>query len=369
MSPGLIRAKALIKKEMKAVLRDPQSRRMLIGPVILQLVLFPAAATREVKNNTLAVFDEDGGAVSAEILQRLTQTPAFSRVVRVGSDAEARELIDRQDAIAVLRFGPRFSASVAEGNPEPVQALLDGRRSSAAQVAASYVGEVLAGIPLRQRSSAPETSGLAIRHWFNPNLEYFRFIVPSLVAIITTLSALIVTAMSVSREREQGTLEQLLVSPLTPSLIFFGKAVPALFIAAAQATIILCGGVFIYAIPFQGSLALLYLCMIAYVAALAGVGLLISSFSATQQQAFLGTFCFVMPAILISGYISPVDNMPRWLQIVAQANPLLHFIVIVKGLFLKAAPFPEFASHVGALLIIACLSTAVALAVFRRRLA
>ncbi len=368
MSPGFIRAKALIKKEMRAVLRDPQSRRLLIGPVILQLVLFPAAATREVKNNVLAVYDEDGGAVTAEITQRLTQTPAFSKVVRVGSDEEARAIIERQDAIAVLRFGPRFSAAVAEGRPEPVQAVLDGRRSSAAQIAVGYVGEVLSGIPLKQ-TQATLSGGLAVRHWFNPNLEYFRFIVPSLVAIITTLSALIVTAMSVSREREQGTLEQLLVSPLTPPLIFFGKAVPALFIAAAQATIILAGGVLVYGIPFQGALGLLYLCMIAYVAALAGIGLLISSFAATQQQAFLATFCFVMPAVLISGYISPVDNMPGWLQSVAQGNPLLHFIVIVKALYLKAAPFDEFAGHVGALVVIACTTTAVALLVFRRRLA
>ncbi|HSI02938.1 MAG: ABC transporter permease [Myxococcota bacterium] len=369
MSPGFIRAKALIKKELRAVLRDPQSRRMLIGPVILQLVLFPAAATREVKNNVVAIYDEDGGAVTAEITQRLTQTPAFSKVVRVGSDQEARAIIERQDAIAVLRFGPRFSAAVAEGRPEPVQAVLDGRRSSAAQIAVGYVGEVLAGIPLKQTQASASGGGLFVRHWFNPNLEYFRFIVPSLVAIITTLSALIVTAMSVSREREQGTLEQLLVSPLTPSLIFFGKAVPALFIAAAQATIILSGGVFIYGIPFQGALGLLYLCMVAYVAALAGIGLLISSFASTQQQAFLGTFCFVMPAILISGYISPVDNMPSWLRTVAQGNPLLHFIVIVKGLYLKAAPFSDLVGHVGALMLIACVTTAAALLVFRRRLA
>lgn len=368
MSPGLIRARALIKKELRAVLRDPQSRRILIVPVVLQLVLFPNAATREVKNNTLVVHDEDGGAASAEIIQRLTHTPAFSRVVRVVSDGEARRLIERQDAIAILHFGPRFSASIAEGHPEPAQAILDGRRSSAAQIVVAYIGEVLAGVPL-DRTTVHETAGLVIRNWFNPNLEYFRFIVPSLVAIITTLSALIVTAMSVSREREQGTLEQLLVSPLTPPLIFLGKAAPALIIAAIQASIILAGGVFIYGIPFQGSLATLYGCMIAYVAALAGIGLLISSFASTQQQSFLATFCFVMPAILVSGYISPLDNMPGWLQVLAQGNPLVHFIVIVKALYLKAAPFSDFAGHVGALIIIAVTTTSVALLVFRRRLA
>lgn len=368
MNAGLIRARALVTKELRTVLRDSQSRRLLIAPVIVQLVLFPSAATLEVKNNALAIFDEDGGALTQEIIQRLTHTPAFSKVIKVGSDAQARDELEHQNVVAVLRFGPRFSADALRGQPQPIQALLDGRKSNATQIALGYVTQVVQDVPITA-SIGTAPSPMTVRHWYNPNLDYYRFIIPSLVAIITTISALVVTAMSVTREREQGTLDQLLVSPLTPSLIFFGKAAPAIIIAMVQGTIILCGGVLIYGVQFQGSLPLLYASMIAYIAALAGIGLMISSFCSTQQQAFLGVFTFIMPGILLSGYVTPVDNMPRWLQTLTQGNPLTHFIVIVRGLYLKAMEFHDFALHVAALAAIAFVTTSVALIVFRRRLA
>ncbi len=371
MSPSLIRLSALILKELQAIVGDKLSLRMLIIPVILQLVLFPFAATLEIKNNTLAIFDEDGGATTHEIVQRLTQTPAFSRIISVHSEREMTAVIDNQEALAVLRFSPSFSQSVKLGKPEPIQMVLDGRRSNSGQIAVSYVQQVLAGVQASaQVSSAPVASrgGLAVRHWYNINLEYFRFIVPSLVAMITTISALIVTAMSVAREREEGTLDQLLVSPLTPSYIFVGKAVPALVVACAQASVILAAGVFIYGIPFQGSLLLLYACMTAYVAALVGVGLFISSLCTTQQQAFLGVFFFVMPAVVLSGYVTPVDNMPPWLETLTWANPVRHFIEITKGIYLKGAVFADISAYVAALAVIGLVTATSALVVFNRRL-
>ncbi len=369
MSPTMIRLVALVRKELWAIVGDAQSLRLLIIPVILQLVVFPFAATLEVKNNTLAYYDEDGGATSAEIIQRLTQTPAFTRVIQLHGDRAITRSLDRQEALLVLRFGPGFSRSVAGGHPDPIQVLLDGRRSNSAQIAASYVQQVIGQVPLSVGVEDAPDRGPLVRHWYNPNLKYYWFIVPCLVAIITTISALIVTAMSVAREREEGTLEQLLVSPLTPSLIFIGKAAPALVVAVVQATIILVGGVFGYGIAFQGSLFLLYGCMITYVGALVGIGLFISSLCSTQQQAFLGVFLFVMPAILLSGYISPVDNMPHWLQVVTLANPIRHFIVITKGIFLKGAVFGDVATNVLALVLIGIVTSTVALVVFRRRLA
>ncbi len=366
MNATLIRLRALILKELQAVLGDKQSLRLLIMPVILQLLVFPFAATLEVKNNSIAVFDQDHGATSNEMIQRLRQTAAFTEIVQVHSEEEARDLVDRQTVLLVLRFGPQFSKSVKQGSPEPIQAVLDGRRSNSAQIALAYVQQIVGGVPLD--TQAVPSAGLVVRNWYNPNLEYFRFIVPSLVAMITTLSALIVTAMSVAREREQGTLDQLLVSPLTPSMIFVGKAVPALIVAVIQATIIIAGGVFGYGIAFQGSLPLLYGCMVAYVAALVGVGLFISSVCATQQQAFLGVFFFVMPAILLSGYVTPVDNMPHWLQVATWANPVRHFVEITKGIYLKDAQFADFSANVWALLCIAAVTGVTALGVFKRRL-
>jgi len=216
--------------------------------------------------------------------------------------------------------------------------------------------------PTRQ----PTPVQLVFRHWFNPNLDYVRHIVPSLVAIITTVSALIVTALSVAREKEQGTFDQLLVSPLTPGMLMVGKTLPALLIAMTQASIILLAGIIVYHIPFVGSFALLYVSMVFYILALAGFGLLISSICATQQQSFLGTFCFIMPTILLSGFVSPVENMPLALQYLDWLNPLKHFIVIVKGVFLKDLSLALMLANLWPLMAIATGTLGAALWRFHR---
>lgn len=300
----LFRIATLIVKELQALLRDRQSRTLLIVPVLLQLAIFPFAATLEVKNNTLAIFNQDAGAESIELIERLSRAQAFTHMLYLYSEDELRRTVDRQDALVVLRFSPEFSRSLALGQSARIQAILDGRRSNSAQIALGYVRQILQNyLDARNRSQARVArSELVVRHWFNPNLDYVRHIVPSLVAIITTISTLVVTSLSVAREREQGTFDQLLVSPLTPGMIMVGKSVPALIVAASQATIILSAGVFIYRIPFQGALVLLYGSMFFYILALAGFGLLISSICATQQQAFLGVFSFMMPAVLLSGF-------------------------------------------------------------------
>jgi drug efflux transport system permease protein len=360
----------LVVKELRALLRDRQSRVLLIAPVVLQLAIFPFASTLEVKNNSLGVFNQDSGADSAELIQRLTQAGAFTELVYLHSEQELRRAIDLQQVLLVLRLAPDFSRELASGTAPPLQAILDGRRSNSAQIALGYVRQIL-GDFMDDRNRAlgkVPRSELVVRHWFNPNLDYVRHIIPSLVAIITTISTLIVTSLSVAREREHGTFDQLLVSPLTPGMIMIGKSVPALIVATTQATIILSAGVFVYRIPFQGSLALLYGSMFFYILALAGFGLLISSICSTQQQAFLGVFSFVMPAILLSGFPSPVENMPPWLQYLDWLNPLRHFIVIVKGVFLKDIGVSELLHPLWPLVLIACLTLASADWMFRRRL-
>lgn len=367
MNATAIRLVALIKKELLAILGDTQSLRLLIIPVVLQLLLFPFAATLEVKNNTIAVLNEDGGPLTTEVLQRLSQTVAFDKVILLSSERKMREVIDRQDALIALRFGPNFSQRARLGDPEPVQAIVDGRRSNSGQIAASYVQSVLSQVPVAGALSVRPAT-ISVRHWYNPNLDYYRFILPSLVAMITTLSALMVTAMSVAREREQGTLDQLLVSPLTPWMIFVGKAMPALIVAVIQATIILLGSIYGYGVEFQGSLPLLYACMVPYVFALVGIGLFISTLCSTQQQAFLGVFLFVMPGILLSGYVSPINNMPPLLQTLTWANPIRHFIVIAKGIYLKGAILSDLHDSLLALCVIAIVTGGISLALFHKRL-
>ena len=360
---------ALVRKELQILLADPQSRKLVIVPVLLQLVLFPLAATLEVRNNTLAVLDEDGGAAAVELTRRFAMAEAFTEVLTLRGAGRMAEVIDSQRAIAVVRFGPDFSRRAALGEAAPMQIILDGRRSNSSQIAASYIQDITSWY-FNERAAgdglAPD-SELAVRHRYNPNLEYRWFILPSLVAIILTVSALILTALSMAREREHGTLEQLLVSPLTPEMIMVGKASAVLLVGASQASVIIAAAVFVYGVPLSGSLALLYGSAVFYFAALAGVGFFISALCSTQQQAFLGSFAFIMPAILLSGYASPVENMPGWLQTATLANPIRHFMVITKGVFLKDASAAFVLENTLPLVVIAAFTLSAAVLIFRRR--
>ena len=360
--------RTLIVKELRAVLRDRQSRALLFAPVILQSLLFPLAATLEVKNAALAVYDRDGGAQAVELVQRVARIGAFTSLKMVHDEASLRRLIDEQQALLAVVVPQDFSRQVESGRSASLQAILDGRRSNAAQIAFGYVQRVVESYGASLQPNPPADS-VVVRHWYNPNLEYRWFIIPTLVAITTTLGALIVTGLSLAREREQGTLDQLLVTPLTPALVMLGKGIPAVLIAIVQGTMILLVGALVYRVPFSGSLLLLYGALVFYALALVGFGLLISSVSATQQQAFLGVFAFMMPSILLSGYIAPIENMPTWLQPITWIDPLRHFIVIVKGIYLKDLGLAGVLANLWPLILIALVTSSVALVMFRRQTA
>ncbi|RYC48049.1 ABC transporter permease [Pectobacterium zantedeschiae] len=371
----------LIIKELQSLLRDPQTRSILVLPVILQVSLFPFAATLDVTNATIAIYSEDSGPHAMELTQRFAKAKSFSHVLMLHSSQDVAPTLDNQHALLILRFPPQFSRDIASGNSASLQLILDGRRSNSAQIAANDVQHIVRDYQLELLAARPAQSSanqsnlfhnnseLVVRHWYNPNLDYKWFVVPSLIAMITTIGVLIVTALSVAREREQGTLEQLLVSPLSTSQIFIGKAVPALIVATFQATIVLLAGILIYHIPFAGSLLLFYTTMLIYGLSLVGFGLLISSLCSTQQQAFIGVFVFLMPAILLSGYVSPVENMPIWLQHITWVNPIRHFTDITKQIYLKDADFSIIWGSLWPLLIITLTTGSAAYAIFRRNIA
>ena len=305
----------LIRKELQSLLREPQTRAILIMPVLIQVLLFPFAATLEVTNATIAIYNEDSGRHAVELTQRFARAKAFTHVLLLQSPQAIQPTIDEQKALLVVRFPADFSRN--------------------------------------------------LDHY----LDYKWFVVPSLIAMITTIGVMIVTSLSVAREREQGTLDQLLVSPLATWQIFVGKAVPALIVATLQATIVLAIGIWAYQIPFAGSLLLFYFTMVIYGLSLVGFGLLISSLCATQQQAFIGVFVFMMPAILLSGYVSPVENMPQWLQDLTWINPIRHFTDITKQIYLKDASLEIVWGSLWPLLVIAATTGSAAYAMFRRKIA
>ncbi len=366
------RLRALIVKELLAILKDKQSRMIVIMPVLVQVLIFPFAATLEITDSPIGIYSEDSGKHSVELTQRMAKSGSFSEIILLRNEKELKEALDAQRALLAVRFSASFSRDIDAGKPAKMQILVDGRKSNGGQIASSYVQAIANAYQqelYENRGMAPAAPcEMIIRNWYNPNLNYKWFIVPSLIALITTIGVLIMTALSVAREREQGTLEQLLVSPLETWQIFVGKAVPAQIIATIQGSIVLIAGIFFYQIPFSGSIAVFYAMILLYGFSLIGVGLLISSLCSTQQQAFIGVFLFMMPSILLSGYISPVENMPKWLQYVTMINPIRHFTEITKQIYLKDADFTALWQSVLPLLIIAACSTIVAYAFFRRKI-
>ena len=356
----------LIRKELQALFSNPQSRRLLIMPVILQLVLFPFAATLEVKNSILAIYNQDGGAASIELVQRLAAAKAFPHIIDLHSEQDMQRVIDGQQALLAIRIPLDFSRKLASGEAPGLQAVIDGRRSNSAQIAFGYAQQIVSRYAL-EGSAHPLPAQLVVQNLYNPNLEYQWFVLPSLVAIITTIGCLMVTALSLAREREEGTFDQLLVSPLTPAYIMAGKAIPGILVAMMQGTIIAAAAVFLYRVPFGGSVWLLYFSMLCYGLSLAGFGLFISALCTNQQQAFLGVFGFMSPAVILSGYMAPVENMPLLLRGVSAVDPLSHFIIVVKGIFLKGYDFPQAWPHLWPLLAIASVTLALAYLIFRNR--
>ncbi|OCP16140.1 ABC transporter permease [Ensifer sp. LC163] len=366
-----IRLKALIVKELLAVLRDPKGRAILIGPPILQLLVFSYAATLEVTNVDIMVLNRDSGHWGHELVERIDGSPTFRSIAFTDDQNEVRDAIDRQRAIAAVEIGPTFSRDVEAGRPAEVQIILDGRRSNASQIVSGYLGRIVGALaadtPAGKRS-ASEAIAVVPRNWFNPNLTYQWFMVPNLVASIALLIGLIVTALSIARERELGTFDQLMVSPLRTHEILIGKLIPPMMIGLFHITVYILAAVFIFGVPLRGSLFLLYGSAVFYLAAVVGLGLFISALSMTQQQAILGAFLFMVPAMLLSGFATPIENMPTWLQPVTLVNPLRYFLVIVKGVFLKDIPLAEVVHQTIPLCIIALVTLSAASWLFRRRL-
>ncbi len=375
MSDMWYRILTLVIKELQQVLRTPASRRLLFVPLLLQLLIFPFATTLEVKNSTLAIYNEDGGGASIELVQRLAGAHPFPHLTMVHDDAALRTVIDNQKALLAIRIPADFSRRVASGQPVALQALIDGRRSNSAQIAYSYAQQIVQQYAAEQTAkrsggiaqASPPPASMVLHNVYNPNLEYRWFVLPSLVAIIATVGCLMVTALSLSREREEGTFDQLLVTPLTPGYIMLGKAVPGILVGVTQGAIIAVAAVWLYGVPMTGPAWLLLLSTFFYALSLVGVGLFISALCGTQQQAFLGVFTFMVPSVILSGYLAPVENMPPPMQLLSKGNPLTYFIAVSKAIFLKSYGLADAWPFLWPLLAIAVVTSGIAYWMFRHR--
>lgn len=337
-----LRILALVRKEFLALLKDPKSRFVLILPPLIQLLVFGYAASFDLKQIPYAIYNEDRGQAGRDLLARFAGAPSFQPVAELQAEEEIAPLVDERKALVVIHLGQRFSADLLAGRPAPLQVIVDGRNSNTAMIAVNYVRTVvnrfnddwIAAHGLRGPPARLET-----RAWFNPNLESRWFFVPGIIGMITLLVTMLVTALSVAREREQGTFDQLLVTPLRPAEILVGKTVPGLVIGLLQATLILLLATLWFRVPFVGSLAAFYFGLALFLLSGIGAGLLISSLSATQQQGLLGAFLFMVPAIILSGFATPIANMPRAVQLVTLIDPLRYFLVVLRKTFLEGAGY------------------------------
>ncbi|MBT2186495.1 ABC transporter permease [Sphingobium nicotianae] len=363
------RLRAMVVKEILALLRDRKSRMVLIMPPLVQLLIFTFATTLDVKNVDIGLVDRSGGAHAQELVQRIQGSPQFRDVIVLPSTRAMEEAIDKQKVIAALVIESDFDQKIARGQSATLGLVLDGRRSNAAQILGGYVSRIASEYGAELRPEMARRAGSSeITNWYNPSLDFKWFTLPSLVAIIVSVAGLAITSQSIARERELGTFDQLMVSPMRVHEILLGMMVPPLLVGMFNGVLFLLVAKFAFGVPFTGSFLLFLVAMFLYQMALIGMGLLVSASSMTQQQAFLGSFLATTPLILLSGYAAPIDNMPDWLQIVTYADPIRYFLIVVQGLFLKAMPASVVFHQLWPLAIIAAISLAAAAWLFRARM-
>ncbi len=350
-------------------MRDPKSRMAVLLPPIIQLLIFTSAATLDVKNVPIGILNRDNGDQGFELVQRFHGSPLFSRIVYLECVEEIAPFIDNQKGVMVVSIDEEFSRKLNQNLPARVQLILDGRKSNTAQILSGYTTTIIQQFNTdfaAKAGIAQQNAELRPRFWYNPNALYSWFNIPSLVCTLTMLACLVVTTQSIAREREVGTFDQLLVSPLATLEILIGKTIPGILVGMLEGSFLMGVGILVYQVPFTGSLILFFLSQFIFVSAISGVGLFISSLCSTQQQAMLGTFIFMLPSFLLSGFATPIENMPTWLQPVTYLIPLRYMLTNTKGIFLKAISAEIVLSNVWPMAIIAMFTLLTAGLFFRK---
>jgi ABC-2 type transport system permease protein len=371
MLDSILRILALVRKELLAVLKDPRGRFTLFGPPIIQTLIFGYAATFDLNNVPYAVLDQDRSPASKDLLARLDGTGVFRRVADLHRFDDIAKLIDRRQAILVLQIDQDFHRRLLGGASADLQVIADGRNSNTAATATGYVNAIVEQFNADWQAAhnlSPAPVQVSTRAWYNPNLETRWNMIPGLIGTLTLLQTLLLTALSVAREREQGTFDQLLVTPYRPVEIMAGKAIPSILVGFIQATSILLVAQLWFRIPFVGSFAVLYAGLILFLLAAVGVGLFVSSVAATMQQAMLYSFVLVMPFTLLSGLTTPISSMPRALQYVTYVNPLRYAIEIAHRVYLEGAGLVRITPDLWPLAVMAVITLSAASWMFRHRL-
>jgi ABC-2 type transport system permease protein len=375
----LERVKRMLVKEFIHILRDPKMKGVIFLMPIIQAMVFGYAVTTDVRHVATAVFDLDNSAASRELIARFVKSGYFDVVAHVQNEAQVRELLDGGKVRAVLRLNKGFDQELRAGRTAQLQVLLDGTDSNTAGIVLEYSARIAAELSqailvmrisrLKGVLRPPGGVDIQTRAWFNENLESRNFYVPGVIAILVMLITLMLTSMAVVREKEIGTMEQILVTPITPAEFILGKTVPFALIGFVDVIVITVIAVFWFEVPIRGNLLLLFLATGLYLMTTLGIGLFISTISQTQQQAMMSTFFFYLPAVLLSGFMFPIANMPELIQWLTYLNPLRYFLIVIRGIFLKGVGLSVLWPQLLALAIMGLLTLRAASGRFHKTMA
>jgi ABC-2 type transport system permease protein len=360
------RLKQLLIKEFIQIFRDPRTRGVVFVLPVFQMILFGYAVTTDVKHVATGVYDLDNSVSSRDLLSRFIHTGYFDIEAVVTREQEIQPLIDHGRIQMLIRMDKGFEKNLKSGKPGLVQIIVDGTDSNTAAIVLNYSGtiisrysqEILVRQYLRQYGTTQSLSPVALdsRAWFNENLESRNFYVPGVIALLVMVITLLLTSMAVVREKEIGTIEQIMVTPITPKEFILGKTLPFALISLIDVVLITLVGVYWFSVPIRGSLPLLLLSTTLYLMTTLGIGLFISTISRTQQQAMMSAFFFQFPAMLLSGFVFPIANMPEVIQWLTYINPLRYFLVIIRGIFLKGVGLQVLWPHLCALGVMGILT-------------
>jgi ABC-2 type transport system permease protein len=375
----LNRLRQMLIKEFIQLFRDPRARFGLIVPSILQVLIYGYAATFELHHVRIAVLDEEHSYESRDLLSRFESNGHFRLTATLDNRHQISDLIDRGKVTLAIQILPGFSELLRKGQTAPVQIVLDGSDSNTALIALGYINEITNsyGQEYARDNMMRTTPAIAVhlpdvelarRPWYNPNLESKWFFVPGTIASVLLTSCLTLAAFAIVREREVGTLEQVMVSPISRVEFILGKTIPFFLIAMAQMTLIMVIGRMWFEVPFHGSYMLLGIGTSVYLLSILGVALLISTVSGTQQQAMIVSFFFIMPAITLSGFSFPISAMPRAMQWLTYLDPLRFYLIIIRSSFLKGGDWGVIWSQIFALMVLATALLAVSVQRFHKSL-
>ncbi len=369
---------AILKKEFLQVFRDPKMKMIIFVSPLIQIFIFGYAATMDITHVPIAVYDIDNTKETRALIHDFSYSGYFDIKYYINEEPQVNHLIDEFKVLAVLKFNAGFTRDLVGNNNAEIQLIVDGTDSNAASIVMNYANSIITNYNMRvfnERSriylkgqSAFPAVDLRDRRWFNENLESRNYYLPGVIVLIVTLMSLLLSAMAIVREKEIGTMEQLMVSPIMPFELIIGKIVPFGLIAIVQVTLITLVGALWFHVPLRGSIPLLILCTILYLLTTLGAGLFLSTMCATQQEAMMSVFLFNFPATLLSGFAYPIANMPVVIQYLTYLNPQRYYLTIIRYIFLKGVGVEILWKEMLALLVIGIVVITLSAARFQKRL-